>query len=111
MNRNKLIELFISNIANAIVHKILEKAIDVPEIIGKYRTEVINSWKIALGYRNKINPIDFPLPEHDTEEIKNRVINNVKAELKLRIGRGYKNISIDSVGEIVEQTLKEMNVI
>ncbi len=32
MNRNKLLTLFISNLANVIVHRILEKAIDAPEI-------------------------------------------------------------------------------
>ena len=31
-NRNQLIELFIGNIANSIVHRILEKAIDKQEI-------------------------------------------------------------------------------
>jgi len=38
-NRNKLLELFISNIANAIIHKILEKAIDKPDISEKYNKE------------------------------------------------------------------------
>lgn len=32
MNRNKLIDLFISNLANVVVHKVLEKAIDKPEV-------------------------------------------------------------------------------
>ncbi len=35
-NRNKLIDLFIGNISNSIVHKILEKAIDNKEIASKY---------------------------------------------------------------------------
>ena len=34
MNRNKLLDAFISNLTNAVVHKILEKAINKPEIIG-----------------------------------------------------------------------------
>ena len=36
MNRNRLLDLFASNLANVVVHKILEKAIDRPEIIDFY---------------------------------------------------------------------------
>jgi len=32
-NRNKLLGLFIGNISNVILHKILEKAIDLQEIV------------------------------------------------------------------------------
>ena len=45
MNRNKLISLFVSNLSNMIVHKVLEKAIDEPEIANFYYKEMK---KIAL---------------------------------------------------------------
>lgn len=61
-NKNKLIELFIGNISNAIVHNILEKAIDKEEIAEKYRKELITSFEVAKKYREKINPINTPLP-------------------------------------------------
>lgn len=35
MNRNQLIDRFISNLANAVLHEILEKAIDQSEIAKK----------------------------------------------------------------------------
>ena len=56
-NRNQLIELFTGNITNAIVHRILEKAIDKQEIADKYRKELITSFEVAKKYREKINPI------------------------------------------------------
>ena len=49
-NRNKLIELFIGNASNSIVHRILEKAIAKErneEISDKYRKELITSFEIA----------------------------------------------------------------
>ena len=41
-NRNKLVELFISNISNTVTHRILESAINQEEIANWYRKEVIN---------------------------------------------------------------------
>ena len=55
-NRKKLIDLFIGNISNSIVHKILEKAIDNNEIINKYIKEQNISLEIAKKYRERINP-------------------------------------------------------
>ena len=111
MNRNRLLELFCANLSNAIVHQILETAIDVPEISEKYFKEVKNSWQIAKNYREKINPVNRSLPSHDLEEIKAKVINNITAELKLRIDRGYTNINLSLVPEFVDKALKELNVI
>lgn len=109
-NRNKLLELFISNIANAIIHKILEKAIDKPDISEKYNKEIKNSWEIAKRYREKINPVNKKLSDKDIEEIKRKVINKVKSELIIRIDRGYENINLSLVEEFVEKFLSEMNV-
>lgn len=112
MNRNKLIELFISNLSTAIVHQILELAIaDRQEISEKYNKEVKNSWEIAKSYREKVNPLNKSLPGKDTEDIRMKVINRVKAELKLRIEKGYENINISLVEEFVDRALKELSVI
>jgi|SRR3989338_7435744 len=100
-NRNKLLGLFIGNISNAIIHKILERAIQIEEIARRYGKEIANSFDIARRYRKKINPLGRSFPEKDVEEIKERIIKNVKSELGVRIARGYKGISLDDVEEIV----------
>jgi len=109
-NRNKLIELFISNLSNAVLHRILEKAIDDLEIGQRYHKEIKNSWQIAQIYREKINPIDMPLPDKDVEEIKRKVSNRVKSELLLRISKGYRNIDLSLVIPFVEDALSELLV-
>ena len=90
MGKNRDIAKLISNLANAVVHQILEKAIETKEIKEYYRNEVINSWKIANQYRQKINPVDRSLLEIDIIEIKRKVINRIKAELSSRINGGIK---------------------
>jgi hypothetical protein len=110
-NRNKLIDLFIGNMCNAILHKILEKAIDIPEIASKYNKEILNSWNIAKIYREKINPINSILHSKDTEEIEKRIIQRVKSELLIRISKGYKNINIEEVEKFVKEALREMKII
>ncbi|MBI4154762.1 hypothetical protein HY498_01610, partial [Candidatus Woesearchaeota archaeon] len=64
-NRNKLIDLFIGNAANSIVHKILEIAIENNEIASKYNKELVTSRELAQKYREKINPKASPLLEKD----------------------------------------------
>ena len=41
-NRNKLIDLFIGNIANAVVHKILEQAVD-DEILREKTSNILKT--------------------------------------------------------------------
>ena len=110
-NRNKLIDLFIGNISNSVVHRILEKAIDEEDIRKHYDKEFLTSLNIAKRYREKINPINTPLPDKDIEEIKEGVIKKVRAELELRISKGYKNINIELVEPTVNEILKETKVI
>ena len=57
-NRNKLIRLFIGNISNVVIHKILERAIDIEEVRIKYNKEIKTSFEIAKHYRDQINPVD-----------------------------------------------------
>lgn len=109
-NRSKLIELFIGNISNAIVHKILEKAITQEEITNKYQKETRNSWEIAKIYREKINPKQTSLPDKDLSSIRNKIINNVKSELLLRISKGYSNIDLSLIKLFVDEALKELRV-
>lgn len=110
-NRNKLIELFIGNISNSIIHKILEKAVDDKDIADRYGKELTTSLEIAKKYRAKINPADMSLPGKDIEYIKNRLINKVKSELMVRISKGYSNINPDLAEELVDKALEEMKVI
>jgi hypothetical protein len=111
MNRNKTLLLFSSNLSNVIVHRILEMAIDKPEIAKVYTKEMKNSFEIAKAYREKINPTDKVLPLYDIEELKQRVINKVKAELNLRIVKGYQNIKLSLVEEFVDTYLKELKIV
>ncbi len=108
-NRNKFITSFIGNISNAVVHEILEKAIEKEELISKYRKEFSASFEVAKEYRNKINPTDRILP--DGMEIKREVIKKVETELNNRISKGYKNIDLDLVEETVDRLLNDMKVI
>ena len=110
-NRNKLIILFIGNVSNAIVHEILEKAINNKEIIDKYRKEIMNSFEKAKEYRDKINPKNTRLPDKDVQNLKSKIVNNVKAELKLRISKGYNGIDLNLVEKIVDKYLKETSII
>lgn len=111
MNRNKLIVLFIGNISNTVVHKILEKAIDDDNIRKHYDKELMVSFDIAKRYREKINPIDIPLPEKDANEIKQNVAKAVNSELKLRISKGYKNIDLSLIEPTIDEFLRKAKVI
>ena len=110
-NRNKLIDLFIGNIANSIVHEILEKAAKENELISRYRKELTTSFEIAKKYRNKINPISSSLPDKDNIYIKSKIIRKVRAELSLRISKGYENIDLGLVEELVNKALKDTKIV
>jgi len=109
-NRNKLIDLFIGNIANAIVHEILENALSEDVVADKYRKELTTSFEIAKRYREKINPINRSLPDRDLEHIKVKIVNRVRVELNIRISKGYKNIDLFLVDELVDKALKDSKV-
>ena len=40
-----------------------------------------------------------------------KITKNVRAELMLRISKGYENINLDLVKELVNKTLKKIDVI
>ena len=107
-NRKKLIDLFIGNISNAILHRILEKAVEDEIIRNYYDKEFLNSLEIAKRYREKINPINNALKE--ASEIKDTVIKKVTNELKIRISKGYKNIDLGLVEFFTNQILNELKV-
>jgi hypothetical protein len=109
-NRNKLIELFIGNMSNAVIHDILEKAIDDEDIRKRYGQELNTSFKKAKDYREKINPVSSPIPEADIYYIKNKIIKKVKAGLNERIAKGYENIDLFSIELVVDSMLKEAGI-
>lgn len=110
-NRNKLIDLLIGNLANAVVHKVLEEAAEEEQRKKYYDDELSNSVEIAKGYREKINPKNEPLPEKDAAEIRHSVVNKADAELKLRIAKGYENINLGLVEETTAKLLAELKVV
>ena len=110
-NRNKLIDLFIENISNSIIHEILEKAINNKEVSDKYTKELNLSLKIAKKYREKINPINTAFPEKDIEYIKSKIINKVRSKLMQRISEGYENINLNLVEKLVDKALEQTNIL
>ena len=110
-NRNKLIDLFIGNVSNSILHEILEKATDEQELSNKYNKELMTSLEIAKKYREKINTINTPLTDKDIDYIKTKITNKVRAELVLRISKGYENINLDLIEEFIDKALKDADVI
>lgn len=108
LNRKKLIKLFIGNISNAVLHKILEKAVEDDIIRKYYDKEFLNSLDIGKSYREKINPAGDKLPE--SSEIKDAIIKKVNNELKLRVSKGYKNINLNLIGPAVNQILAQLKV-
>ena len=109
-NRNKLIELCVGNLANAVVHKLLEEATKKDELVRKYGKESVTSLEIAKKYREKINPKTIPLSEKDSVYIKKKVEKRTRAELVLRIRKGYENVPIELVEEYVNKLLKELSI-
>ncbi len=110
-NRNKLIDLYIGNISNSVVHRILEKAIDEESIRKHYDKEFSVSLDIARRYRSKINPSYTSLPDKDIEYIREKISRKVKSELNLRITKGYKNINLEIVEPTINGILEETKVI
>src|SRR3989344_6208047 len=110
-NRNTLINKFVGNISNSIVHKILEGAIHDEILSNRYTKEIRNSFEIAKIYREKINPINSALPFKDIQEIKDKISKKVKMELRSRISLGYKNIDLSSVETEINNVLEELKVI
>jgi len=109
-NRNKLIELFIGNLANNVLHSILEKAVKDEELSKRYNKELLTSLHLAQKYREKINPANSSLNVKDVNYIKNRVVRKVKSELQQRTEKGYSNLDIKLVEPLVEKALKETKV-
>ena len=110
-NRNKLIALLIGNLANALVHQILEEVLGQEIHRKHYHKESENSFTLAKQYRESLNPLEKPLPEKDQLEIKERIIAKIKNELKLRIDKGYQGIDLNKVEPLVEKALQELKVI
>ena len=75
-----------------------------------YRKELITSLEVAKKYRDKINPINSPLPDKDIYYIKEKIIKRVKTELTLRIEKDYENINLNLIEQEVDKSLKEAKI-
>ncbi len=111
MERNKNISKMISNLANAVVHQILEKAIDKDEVKEYYKKEIKNSWELSKNIRNEINPIDRIFNINEVNEILRKLKNKINSELNLRINKGYEDIDLSLVDIYVINSLKELKII
>jgi len=109
-NRNKLINLFIGNVSNAVVHEILERAVSKEVMADRYRKELVTSLEIAKNYREKINPINRSLPDKDVAYIKEKIIARVKAEIMTRISKGYKNIDLNLIDSLTDKALRDSKI-
>ncbi|HII16187.1 MAG TPA: hypothetical protein HA362_07835 [Nanoarchaeota archaeon] len=107
-NKGKLVRIFIGNVANAVVHEILENAIEEQSLRSHYGKEMQNSFLLAKRYRKKLNPGGKPLPDKESADIKAKIMKKAVNELKLRIKKGYTNIDVDSADKIAEKLLKKL---
>ncbi|MFH1065123.1 MAG: hypothetical protein V1734_01305 [Nanoarchaeota archaeon] len=105
-NKSKLVRIFIGNIANAVVHEVLENAIEEKSLRSHYGKEMQNSFLLAKRYREKLNPSNKPLPE--SLEIKEKIVKKATQELNIRIKKGYTGLDINSADKITEKLLKRL---
>ncbi len=110
-NRNKLLDLFIGNLANAILHDMLERAIQDAMIAQRYKKESVTSLALATAYRTKINPSTSPLPSEDTAYIKKKLHNKILRELNIRIAKGYHDIDLSLIDALIDEKLRDLNII
>ena len=96
---------------NAVIHEILEKAINDEQVSKRYNKEISISLDKAEIYREKINPINKPLSNKDLSYLKTKILNKVKTELKIRISKGYKNIDLTLADELMNKMLKDIGII
>lgn len=109
-NKGRIIDLLIGNLANGIVHSILEKSAGFIGLSEKYRKELINSFNIAKTYREKLNPLNTPLTYADKNYIRFHLQKRVNSELRLRISRGYKNINLSLIEEEIDNIFKKLKI-
>jgi len=109
-NRNKLLDLFEGNVANAVLHIILDKCNNDENIAKKYVEEWKISLEVARRYRRKINPAHTIFQKSEGEELKRSIISRVRAEVLFRISKGY---TIDSslIDVSADDVLRELNVL
>ena len=110
-NRKKMLDLFIGNISSAISHEILMISTENKELASRYKKERDNLIVISEKYRHNINPISDILPDKDIEYIKSKVKNKIKSELSSRIKKGYRNINLNIIEELIEKYLRAVKVI
>lgn len=109
-NRNKLLILLIGNLANAVVHKVLEEATKEEILRKRYDKESLVSYEVAKRYREQINPLQRCLSEKDAEEIKEEVMRRARQELQTRISKGYRDIDIALVEPVLQKLMKELKI-
>lgn len=56
-NKKKLEKIIVGNLCNAVLHEILAQSVE-GDIREHYEKEVLNSFNVALKYRNELNCIE-----------------------------------------------------
>lgn len=109
-NRNKLIQLLVSDLVNLVVHRVMEKSVKEEMFRKHYDKESMISFEVAKRYREKINPVQKEWPEKDIKEIKEEVLKRALNELELRISKGYRGIDLGLAGDVLDKILRELNI-
>jgi len=109
-NKKSIVDKFIGNLSNAVIHEILEKAINDEQVSKRYNKEISISLDKAEIYREKINPKSSPLPDKDIEYIKEKIKIKIKSELNQRIRKGYQNINLELIIPLTEKYLLKTKI-
>ena len=102
-NRNKLLKHLIGHLSTAVTHRILQEAI-AEEILRKYYgKEAMHAMEKAIEYRKSINPPDTPI----SEDIRERIMRNVRNELQKRQAKGYPGLDFERIPVVTDAMLAE----
>ena len=101
-NKKKLLKIILGNLSNAILHEILAES-TIAELREHYFKEAINSFEVAIKYRQKLS-YEFSI----SNDLKSKLIRIVKSKLRQRIKNGYNNLNLNKVEIYVESLLKKI---
>lgn len=102
--------LLIGNLANVVVHKVLEEATKEEILRKRYDKESLISYEVAKRYREQINPLQRCLSPEDAGQIRKEVIRRAYQELQVRISKGYREVNLALVEPVLQKLMKELRV-
>jgi len=108
MNRNKLLKHLVGHLSTAITHRVLQEAIEEEDLRNYYGKEAAHALEKAIEYRNSINP--SVLSTEEANELKQRIIQNVRNELQKRQEKGYTGIDFSRIATVTEELLEKVRM-